>query len=294
MTDLGQIIVATDLSARAGRALVRGAVLARRHNARLHLMHVMPQFSLKGVAESYRAYRIGVEDQTRWVDAARAQLHAQAESASARFGIAVQEQAAVGNVVSEIGSFVRSLPADLLVVGTHGEGFLRDLLLGSTTFALVQRAVCPLLVAKTEGENPYANVLVGLDFTSTCRNALEVALLIAPGAHVAALYAVQIPYEGTINIRTGEPDAPEGWRRQAIDAARRDLDEFIDESDTERRVERFAAYGNASHALLSRAEVARADLIVVGKRSSSSADALFGGVAKNVLDGAECDVLVVP
>jgi nucleotide-binding universal stress UspA family protein len=274
---IGQILVATDLSARAGRALVRGAVFARRHNGRLHLMHVTPQFSLKGVAESYRPYRIGVEDQTRWVDAARAQLHALAESASTRFGIAVQEYAAVGNVVSEIGSFVRSFSADVLVVGTHGDGFLRDLLLGSTAFALVQRAVCPLLVTKTESEDPYANVLVGVDFTSTCRHALETALRIAPGAHVAVLHAVQIPYEGTINIRTGESNAPDSWWRQAVDAARRDLDEFIDESDAEPRVERFAAYGNAAHARLNRAEVARAGLIVVGKRSSSSADALRAG-----------------
>jgi len=294
MTGFGLILVATDLSAGAGRALVRGAVVAGQHRGRLHLMHAMPQLSLKGMNESYRPYRIRVEDEARWVDAARAQLHALAESASGRFGIAVQEHATVGSAVPEIDSLMRTLPADLLLVGAHGEGALRDLFLGSTAFALLQRAVYPLLVVKAEGEEPYDNVLVGIDFTSASRPALEVALLIAPGAHVAALHAVRIPYEGIINVLPGESNAHDTWRRQAVDTARDELDEFIDGSDAVRRVERVAVYGHAAHALVSCARAARADLIVVGKGSASLADALVGGVAKHVVEAADCDVLVVP
>jgi nucleotide-binding universal stress UspA family protein len=294
MTGLEQILVGTDLSTGAGWALVRGAVVAGQHGARLHLMNAMPQLSLNGVAESYRPYRIEVEDQTRWADATRAQLHLLAEAASGRFGIAVQEHVTVGNAVSEIGSFVRTLPADLLLVGAHGEGFLRDLLLGSTAFALLQRAVCPLLVAKVESAERYDNVLVGIDFTNSCRPALEAALLIAPGAHVAALHAVRIPYEGIINVVSGESNTLDTWRRQAVDAARDQLDEFIDGSNAARRVERIAVYGHAAHALVSCAKAARADLIVVGKSAASSADALVGGVTKHVVEAADCDVLVVP
>lgn len=294
ITGFEKILVATDLSAGAGRALIRGAVVAGQHSGRLHLMHAMPQFSLKGMVESYRPYRIRVEDENRWLDAARAQLHALAESASGRFGIAIQEHVTVGNAVPEIDSLIRTLSADLLLVGAHGEGFLRDLLLGSTAFALLQRAVCPLLVAKAESVEPYDSVLVGIDFTSASRPALEMALLIAPGAHVAALHAVRIPYEGIVNILPGDSNAPDTWRRQTVDAARDQLDEFIDGSDSARRVERVAVYGHAAHALVSCAQTARADLIVVGKGSSSSASARVGGVAKHVVEAADCDVLVVP
>lgn len=294
MGGLKQILVATDLSGRAGRALVRGAIVAQQHSARLHVVHVMAHFSMKDTVESYQPYRIRIEDETRWVDAARAQLYTLAESASVRFGIAIQEHTMVGNAVSEIDSLVRTLPADLLVVGAHGEGFLRDLLLGSTAFSLAQRVVCPVLVAKTESWQPYANVVVGVDFTSSCRHALSAAPLIASGAHFTALHAVRVPYEGIITILPAEANGPDAWRRQAMDAARRELDAFVGASDIPHGVERVVEYGHAAHALLGRAQTDGADLIVVGKRSLDSAPALFGSVAKRVIEAADCDVLVVP
>jgi len=294
MNGLRQIVVATDLSARTWRPLGRGVILAQQHSAELHLVHVIPQFSLKEMSESYRPYQIRVEDKTRWVDAARAQLHTLAESASAQFGIAVHEQALVGNAASEVDAFVRTLPAGLLVVGAHGEGFLRDLLLGSTAFALAQRAVCPSLVVKTEGRQAYANVIVGIDLMSVGRRALEAAARIAPSAHVAALHSVRIPYEGVFNALSSEPGELDAARRQAVDTAQRELDEFVDGSDAARRVGRITEYGHAAHALISHARAAHADLIVVGRHSSMSGETRFGGVAKRVAEAADCDVLVVP
>ncbi len=294
MNELRQIVVATDLSERSGSAVRRGAVLARQQGAQLRLLHVIPQFSLKDMSASYRPYQIRAEDQTRWVDAARAQLHTLAESVSAEFGIAVIENTLVGNAVNEVDAFVRALPADLLVVGAHGEGFLRDLLLGSTAFSIVQRAACPSLIVKAEGAKTYANVVVGIDLMSVGRRALEAAARIAPGAHLAALYAVRIPYEGIFNALSAEPGELEASRRETMVAARPALDEFVDSSGAPRGVRRITEYGHAAHVLVSHARTAHADLIVVGRHSSSSPEARFGGVAKRVAEVAECDVLVVP
>jgi nucleotide-binding universal stress UspA family protein len=295
MNALKQIVVATDLSAHAEVAVARGAVLARQHGAELHLVHVSPQFSVKEMSESYRPYQIRVEDQTRWVDAARAQLHALADSVSKEFGLAVREHALLGNASSAIDAFVRPLPADLLVVGTHGEGFLRERLLGSTAFALVQRAVCPALVVKTENRQVYANVLVGIDLMSVGQRALEVARRLAPHAQTVAAFAVRLPYDGVFNaLSAAAPDQIEASRQQLVDAAQQELDAFIGASDTARHIARIAEYGHAAHVLVSRAEATHADLIVVGKHASSTGEARFGGVAKRIAEAADCDVLVVP
>jgi nucleotide-binding universal stress UspA family protein len=40
-------------------------------------------------------------------------------------------------------------PADLVVVGTRGEGARTGALLGSTSLALAERCPCPLVIAST-------------------------------------------------------------------------------------------------------------------------------------------------
>jgi nucleotide-binding universal stress UspA family protein len=228
------------------------------------------------------------------VDAARAQLHAQAESASKEFGIEIHEHAVTGNAFTEIDRLERSLPADILVIGAQGEGFLRHLLLGSTAAALVQHAIRPLLVAKSPEPEPYSNALVGITFSRACRNALEAVAQMAPRANVTALHAVHVPYEGIITLVSVDDPAPEIWRQQTLEAARREVDEFINGARSRRRAAIVTEFGHAAHLLVDRAKLMHADLIAVGKRSSGPVDALFGTVAKRVLERADCDVLVVP
>jgi len=290
MRDLSQIVVATDLSEHAKWPIVRGATLAGRHGGQLHLMHAIPQFSLKDLSESYRPYGIVLANRPHWVDAARAQMHALATIASERFGIAIEEHAKFGSAVPEIESITRKLPADLLVVGAHGRGFPRDLLLGSTVSALMDRTVCPLLISKTESDDPYRSVLVGIDFSNSCRSALEFASFLAPDAAVAALYAVENDVDSIFHAPRSsyekDPDALRG--------AQRELDNFVDEAAAQHPVERIADWGNAAQTLLTHARSSDADLIVVGKHHSNWKGVSFGDISKRVVKDATCDVLIVP
>lgn len=287
-------MVATDLSTRAGPALVRGAALAQQQGAEVHLVHVTPQFSLKEMSESYRPYRISVEDQTRWVDASRAQLHALANSVSAKFGVVIHEHALLGSAASEIDTLARSLPADLLVVGAHGEGFLRELLLGSTAFALAQRVVCPSLIVKMPGERAYRNVLVGIDLMGVGRRALAAAGRVAPDATTTALHAVRIPFESALGGFSGEPSDLEQGRRQVLEEGRRQLEDFVGGSGEARRTTRVVAYGHAANVVVSQAQASQTDLVVVGRHAASLGTVRFGGVAKRIVEAVDCDVLIVP
>ncbi len=51
----------------------------------------------------------------------------------------------VGNVASEIVRVAEELPADMIVIGTHGRSGFDRLMLGSVTERILRRAPCPVL-----------------------------------------------------------------------------------------------------------------------------------------------------
>lgn len=294
MNSLKKILVASDLSDRAIAALGRAAMIARQHGAEVHLVHAMSQFSLKNLSESYRPYRIHTQEGDRWVDSARAQLHELAQTASHEFGVDIHEHTLVGSAVAEIGSLEESLHADLVLVGTHEEGYLRHVLLPSVAGALAQRTIHPLLVTKAEKAKSYERVLVGIDFTTCCHRALDSVAQIAPGAHVDALHAVRVGHDAGFARLPADGQTAQELRQQALQECRQELDDFLGESEESQAIDRSCEVGNAGHLLVERAKTLHADLIVVGKSAAGPADAFFGSVAKRVMTSAPCDVLVVP
>jgi nucleotide-binding universal stress UspA family protein len=61
----------------------------------------------------------------------------------------VEYRVADGDPASEIVRLAKELPADLVVMATHGRTGLRRLLMGSVAEAVVRRASCPVLTLKT-------------------------------------------------------------------------------------------------------------------------------------------------
>lgn len=58
-----------------------------------------------------------------------------------------------GEVFEQITRVGDDKEVDLTLVASHGKGFFRSALLGSTTFDLARSSQCPLFVAKTDGES---------------------------------------------------------------------------------------------------------------------------------------------
>ena len=53
-----------------------------------------------------------------------------------------------GDPVKQIVQFAEECAAALIVIPSHGRGMLTEMLLGSTTYSVVRRASCPVLVLK--------------------------------------------------------------------------------------------------------------------------------------------------
>ncbi len=61
----------------------------------------------------------------------------------------VSKHAIVGDPGQEITSFAKEHQADLIVIPSHGYGFLRHMLLGSVAERVVRLAHCPVLVLRS-------------------------------------------------------------------------------------------------------------------------------------------------
>src|SRR5215831_12540282 len=110
----------------------------------------------------------------------------------------------------EICRLAQTVPADLVVMPTHGRTGLKHVFLGSTAERVVQHSSCPVLV--TRGKALQANngsrfriktILVPVDFSNCSREGLKYAIAFASefGAKIILLHASYLGYiysvEGT-------------------------------------------------------------------------------------------------
>jgi nucleotide-binding universal stress UspA family protein len=137
-----KILVATDFSEGAHRALQHGAGLAKAFDAPLVLLHAFdlpPLYTPEGA----------VLAQPRQLAEIRTGLREQLE----RFALTARELGvreveavlAEGRAWSEIVGAATELRCDLIVMGTQGRGGFAHLLLGSVAEKVVRKAPCPVL-----------------------------------------------------------------------------------------------------------------------------------------------------
>jgi nucleotide-binding universal stress UspA family protein len=140
------ILVPTDFSADAEKALSTATELAKLFGARIVVLHAY-HVDIPVVLPRGGGY---VLPQGFYEDL-RSQATAQVEKLAKEVategieatGIALQEPAAVA-----IAAQAKSLPADLIVTGTRGLTGLKHLVLGSVAERVVQTAPCPVLTVK--------------------------------------------------------------------------------------------------------------------------------------------------
>ncbi len=132
------ILVPTDFSYAADRALHYAVQLARRQRARVALLHVVAPAAIP----------------SRFLTSVRTDLPLLAELSgehldrlARRMGIRSRRAAVkTGNAAEEIFRFADEIGADLIVIGARGHSKLDRLLIGTTAERVVRHARCPVLV----------------------------------------------------------------------------------------------------------------------------------------------------
>ncbi len=286
---LRRLLIATDFSPGARRALARAARLPLAPDAMLALVHVLPG-SIPG-----RASRRVETTVRRLLADAAASLRETLKIA--RSTAVVQVALLTGPLLPELGAYAATMKAEFLVVGRHGEGRLRGLLLGSTAERLIRRAPMPVLVVGPEPRGPYKRPMVGVDASPDARAIVELAArLCTTEAHrFDVFHAFENVYRGWMRMGGATDAELARYLEDLKGSAHKALNEALEGLPIPGRRRRLVfRRGEPRRAILGAIGRRRADLVAIGSRARGGAAHLFlGSVAQEILHRAPCDVLVV-
>jgi nucleotide-binding universal stress UspA family protein len=166
--DVKKILYATDLSENARYAFAYAVSLADLYNAGITMIHVLPE-----VPALLDQSVIGYISEERWQDIKSQQMdeakealigkkrdHLAIKEALHQFSEDVKQEqegdgfttddivVQRGNPVEEIIRNAEEQNCDLIVMGTHGQGTLEDVMLGSTARRVIRRSKVPVLVVR--------------------------------------------------------------------------------------------------------------------------------------------------
>jgi nucleotide-binding universal stress UspA family protein len=218
-----------------------------------------------------------------------------AATGDASFSILVTD----GPIVDEILRVAGELPADLLVMGTHGLSGFERLLLGSITEKTLRKAPCPVLtVPRLAAEQPepphvtFDTIVCGVDRSAASQRALRYALSLAQeaGGRLVLVHTIEDMSEEEPRY-AGHFNTPECWSRIAPEI-RADYEQLVPaDARLWCDLEVVVPYGKPYREILAVATARGADLIVVGAAGSTMP---FGTTTQHVLRQARCPVLAVP
>ena len=142
------ILFPADLAPHSLAAFDQTLALCQQLAARLNILHVYGEDRLPPSAEE-RERRLAAKSPRELLNIHREGIIALVERARAA-GVSVNEHMAEGRAHSQILAFSSKNPTDLIAMATHGPRTVEDVLNGTTTSRVVQRAPVPVLVFRAE------------------------------------------------------------------------------------------------------------------------------------------------
>ena len=151
-----KILVTSDLTPNAEFAFKHAVMLGRRNDAKIYLLHVLPQ-----VESSMRSYISSVLGESRLEELEQNNMQKATENLKLTLeDFAKQELAnfpedlarfagaevAIGHPVVKILETADRLDVDLIVMGTHGKGIIEHAFLGSVAEKVLKRSTRPVFV----------------------------------------------------------------------------------------------------------------------------------------------------
>jgi nucleotide-binding universal stress UspA family protein len=303
MLSIQNIVVPIDFSKMSVQAIQIAKQLARRFDASIHLAHVR-QFNYAAdfmapvppmVPFSTMPYEQNGE-QTVLRELKKVASECGVSSASCD----VLSGAPPFDEICRLG---QTIPADLIVMPTHGRTGLKHVFLGSTAERIVQHSSCPVLVtrgnsaqSKNGSRFRIKTILVPVDFSSCSQEGVRYAIAFANefGAKIILLHATYLGYiyssEGTAIY-----DIP-GLQKAARKTAERKMRELA-RSVNFGAVKYQTAFTDGSPVIdiCDFAKDHELDLIITSTHGLTGfTHVLIGSIAEQVVRHSPCSVLVVP
>jgi nucleotide-binding universal stress UspA family protein len=264
-----EILAPVDLSDLTAAALAYARLFHERFGSRITVVH----------AESFEAPPYFTREQAdELLEQARATRTAALEhvgrEAESVLGFRPSVRIVEGPAVRAILTAAEQIPADLIVMGSHGRGAVEGFFMGSVTERTVRQARVPVLAAATPpGTTPFRHILCPVDAGAVSRRALRYAAAVAEsfGSLLTVLHAKE-------NALTEDvcPQATEELRGRC-------------------RLEEVLQPGDAVENILRAAHMGDFDLVVMGVEPKSSLwGELVSSTTERVMRVLRKPLLIVP
>jgi len=297
------ILVPIDFSKMSIQAIKTAKQLSRRFSASIHLAHVR-QFDYAAAFSAPAPPFAPFSIMTYEPDGEKSVIK-QLDALAREYGIssAICHVLSGGPAFDEICRLAQKIPADLIVMPTHGRTGLKHVLLGSTAERIVQHSPCPVLVtrgrtnqSKNGSRFSINRILVPVDFSSCSREGLQYAVGFANefGAKIILVHATYLGYiyssEGTALY-----DIP-ALQKAARKSAGQQMQKLIRTIKFGRvKFETAFTDGSPVPDICAFPQDHDVDLIITSTHGLTGLKhVLIGSIAEQVVRRAPCSVLVVP
>lgn len=291
---LRRILVTSDFSLAARRAVVRAALLAKQSSAELHILHVLPDRSLFD-----RLFRRSDVDHAAIAAGAERAMQVELAAIRARTGVEAKPLMLEGTAHRVINAAASQIRATLVVIGAHGERESAHgaRTLGGTTLKAFARTSVPLLLVRREVEGNYYKVIAAIDGSADSSRALEAAVEIAESRAICqVLHVFDAPFSDRLRGHDVKEVTIAAYAAQEECKAQERLKALLAEVAGTEHVHVILVRGNPAVVLLREIRERQPDVVVVGKRRcvSDLEPQPFGSVSLQVAFEAASDVLVIP
>jgi len=292
MLPIRRILLPCDFSEFSRRALDHALTLARWYKAEITAINILPPVLTSADSLPHPVHEPTLQEQLL------AELRQFLEPAASA-GIPVRTAILEGDAVGQILEQARYLPADLVIMGTHGRGGLRRWVLGSVTEKVLRTSPCPVLTIRP-AETPVLpaalnRVLCPVDFSESSMSALQQALSIVQHAagHLTVLHVIE-GYPEPLDLVGFDLSIAELMRHLEQSARERLRQAVPEEARRWCQPEEVVTTGKAWQKILQIAQEQGANLIVIGVHGRDPADLMFfGSTTHHVVREAACPVLTI-
>lgn len=279
-----RILVGTDFSEPANRALNLAVTISQLFGAELFLVHAVSPFMVGSGQEAMPAEIIAAQ-----LDSAKEEMNKLVVNDSRLTGIKVNTTVANAGAVELIEQVAKDEKADLIVLGSHGASGIERLLLGSCAEAVLRKTATPVLIVGPNCQlerHPFRSILFCTNLNVESLRASQYASALAEGSdgRLTVLHVVEdIPKKPSTKSDLSEANL----RHQLRSLLPADAEVFC---KPKLRIE----YGSPAEAMIGVAESEAASLIVVGLRNRPPlADHSPWSTLSRVIRDAKCGVLAV-
>jgi len=291
-----KIVIGYDGSDGADRAVELAASLPWEQGTAVHVVTATPAVAEVRATWGVLALRDDQELEAE-IEVAMAEALEPPTARLRAAGLDAQSAARAGRPAAVLEGVAREVGADWVVVGSRGLGNIASHIVGSVSMETLDRSPCPTIIARATA---ISSVLLATDGSDDAR-AAEAALARLPLHPTTSVKVVSVVDQ----LRPWMTGVAPGWHQRVVatqmeyDAEQRRLHETIVAESVERLhrqgldVSGEMLEGPAAAVVVTAAEKAHADLVVLGSRGRTGLSRLvLGSVSRHVAHHSAASVLV--